>query len=145
MDLVKEHLSIIVDTREKKPYDFPGSRVQHSVLKVGDYSLRGYTKLIAVERKSLADFHSCCMAGGARLAQQLAKLSQIPFALLVAECSVSTRSYYSTLDAYGRSSVVARLLAEHRVPIFFADNRSVARHVVQRFLAAAKRAIDSRE
>lgn len=49
---------ILVDYREKKPYDFPGidgSQIKEESLNVGDYTLVGFEDRFAVERKTLDD------------------------------------------------------------------------------------------
>ncbi len=46
---------ILRDTREQTPWHFPGCPMESATLKTGDYSIRGYTDWIAIERKSHAD------------------------------------------------------------------------------------------
>jgi hypothetical protein len=50
---------IVVDYREKKPYEFPGiDKVKEEQLHVGDYTLEGFEYNFAVERKTLDDLAS---------------------------------------------------------------------------------------
>ena len=49
-------MRIVVDTRERKPYEFPGIETVEKKLDVGDYSVEGFEDVFAVERKSLNDF-----------------------------------------------------------------------------------------
>lgn len=50
------HVPIIVDDREKKPYNFPGvEEVITKRLNVGDYTLEGFEDTFAVERKTFDD------------------------------------------------------------------------------------------
>ncbi len=72
--------TIIVDTREGAPFTFTGMRedsrhdyrsrfvaVEHQGLRTGDYSIKGYTDRVTVERKSLPDlFASLGGIGGKR-------------------------------------------------------------------------------
>lgn len=46
---------IVIDTREKKPYEFPAQPTVRKELSVGDYTLEGYEGTFSVERKSLDD------------------------------------------------------------------------------------------
>lgn len=46
---------IVVDSREKRPWDFPGMRTVEDTLNVGDYTYEGFEDCFAVERKSLND------------------------------------------------------------------------------------------
>lgn len=49
-------MKILVDHREKKPYQFPGvENVETVELNVGDYTLEGFEDVFAVERKTLDD------------------------------------------------------------------------------------------
>ena len=47
--------TILVDTREQKPFKFAGYKKLVRKLNYGDYSMIGYKKIVAVERKSPAD------------------------------------------------------------------------------------------
>ena len=46
---------IIIDSREQKPYSFPGVTTRFEQLNVGDYTVAGYESEFAVERKTLDD------------------------------------------------------------------------------------------
>lgn len=62
--------TVVVDGREQKDhaYDFdswPVDTVRHNLSDMGsegDYSIEGYEKRFAVERKALGDFATCCGA-----------------------------------------------------------------------------------
>jgi len=48
--------TVVIDSREKKPYEFPGVRdTRTERLNVGDYTIEGYEDVFAVERKTLDD------------------------------------------------------------------------------------------
>lgn len=47
--------TIIIDTREQNPFYFKGYPMTRKCLKYGDYSIKGHTGLVVIERKSLAD------------------------------------------------------------------------------------------
>ncbi len=47
--------TIVVDSREKKPYAFDGYDTVVNKLDTGDYSIQGHEDVFAVERKSLPD------------------------------------------------------------------------------------------
>lgn len=50
---------VVVDTREQKPYKFPGiDDIVHDKLPVGDYTYEGFEDVFVVERKSLDDLAS---------------------------------------------------------------------------------------
>lgn len=47
--------TILIDSREKKPYKFPGVESRFEQLNVGDYTIDGFQDEFAVERKTLDD------------------------------------------------------------------------------------------
>ena len=50
--LQRADLTILVDTREQHPWEFPaGFHSEPATLSTGDYSVRGLEDLIAVERE----------------------------------------------------------------------------------------------
>lgn len=63
MDLVNLDLpklpTLIIDTREKTPYDYEGEEefasIVHEKLDAGDYSIKGIEHLVVIERKANAD------------------------------------------------------------------------------------------
>ena len=55
---------VVVDTREQRPYRYPGSL--RGTLPSGDYSLLGLESLVAVERKEKADAYASLGRGRAR-------------------------------------------------------------------------------
>jgi ERCC4-type nuclease len=57
--MTKEKPTIIIDTREKAPWDFEGDdrfeSVLYQKLHAGDYSIQGMEEIIIIERKATAD------------------------------------------------------------------------------------------
>lgn len=54
----EQPITILVDTREQRPLDFtpfPGVSVETATLWPGDYTVKGFEKSIAFERKSVGD------------------------------------------------------------------------------------------
>ena len=50
-------MTILQDTREQKPFVFKGAEVIRQTLRVGDYTILGLKKTVAVERKAKEDFY----------------------------------------------------------------------------------------
>jgi ERCC4-type nuclease len=70
----KERPYVLIDTREQRPLRFvPELGVDCGVatLPAGDYSVRGYTHLIALERKSVSDLVSTLSHGRERFENEL--------------------------------------------------------------------------
>ena len=80
--------TIIVDTREKKPWTFERYKVkvQRGTLRSGDYSLKGFHKSgIAIERKALADLFGSMTSGRLRFYNELRRLGEFRLAALIVE------------------------------------------------------------
>ena len=72
-------LSIIVDDREKTPWDFGDyARVSRGHLPTGDYALEGDLGF-AVERKSLDDYIGTIASGWTRFKAELARMKEDQF------------------------------------------------------------------
>lgn len=80
---------ILVDTREQAGYNFacitPPPWVERATLVSGDYSLKGLTDQISIERKSLPDAFSTFGQGRERFERELSRLSQMRFAAVMIE------------------------------------------------------------
>jgi len=63
-------IAIVIDTREQQPLEFcsfPDVRVVRAKLWPGDYSLQAYSRMLAIERKSVSDLIGTMKAGYAGL------------------------------------------------------------------------------
>lgn len=91
---------VIIDTREQLPYTFErlncdkadGGGVAtiptvRERLDAGDYSLSGFERKVAVERKSLADLYHTLGQGRERFERELLRLSHYQFAAVVVEAT----------------------------------------------------------
>lgn len=77
--------TVLIDTREKLPFKFPGRRVKRTKLTAGDYTNTAGGPL--VERKSMNDLFGCLTANRELFQDQLQRLGKSgPFkALLIIE------------------------------------------------------------
>jgi ERCC4-type nuclease len=46
-----DYFTIIIDTREQKPWEFPHHSIANRKLDTGDYSIEGFEDLLCIERK----------------------------------------------------------------------------------------------
>lgn len=86
-ELKLSDLVAIVDTREQLPWDLSPMRCEPGTLSVGDYSLKGMESVIAIERKSLDDFVSCCGNERERFQRELDRLRGWPVSAVIVEAS----------------------------------------------------------
>ncbi len=87
MDLKMEHLTAVVDSREQTPWDLSPMAMETDGLSVGDYSIKGLESIVAIERKSLADFVGCCGAERDRFQKELDRLRGWPVSAIVIEAN----------------------------------------------------------
>ncbi len=129
---------ILCDTREQLPLTLPNFR--RATLATGDYSVEGYERLIAVERKSHADFVTCVGAERERFERCLARLAMMEYPALVLECGLSDLLAGTRYSAVHPNSVIGSLIAwstKYRLPVWLAGNRENAALTVRKMLHAA--------
>ena len=132
--------TLVVDTREKKPYSFAGFDVIVKGLKTGDYSIVGLEDKLAVERKSFSDAWQSMSSSRERFTRCIKRLAELDRAAIVIECSLTELSIPPRqVQRVSPASVVGGLIswsAQYAIPVFFCDNPMLAERVTLRFLAA---------
>lgn len=79
---------VLIDTREQRPLRFVdelGVDCGSASLPAGDYSVRGYTRLIAIERKSVADLVGTLTKGRERFENELDLLAEYRWRCILVE------------------------------------------------------------
>ena len=127
--------TIAVDTREQRPYEFPGAVVM--TLPTGDYSLIGLEDRVAIERKSKADAYGSLGQGRARFRREWERLAALDYAAVVIEDSLPGFLQRPAHSKMSPVSAVGTLLAwsvRYRVPVFFAGDRAHAQALTGKLL-----------
>lgn len=127
-------LPIVADSREQRPFPFRGrpAFVTVGTLEAGDYSLAGFERRVAVERKSLGDLVGCLGRERERFERELARLRGYDCAaVVVEEPEVMLRAgrYRGGLNPAAAWQSVIALSARFRVPFFFCKDREDAEGV----------------
>ena len=125
---------IVVDTRENLPYTFasiaPPPLIEVGTLASGDYSLKGLTDKVAVERKSLIDAFGTFGAGRDRFERELERLAQLRFAAVVIERDFDTIVKRPPARSRLKPKTVIRSMAawaiRHGVHFYWMPNRAAA-------------------
>jgi len=118
-------LTIVIDSREQRPYLFEGHNTTVQGLPIGDYGLLNCQD-IAIERKSVDDLAGTLTNGRDRFKRELQKGAVIPYFSLVIEASVSDLINGKYRSKALPQSIVQSLLSfsvKYRLPIFFAESR----------------------
>lgn len=94
---------VLCDTREQRVLRFPpelGVDCGAATLPAGDYSVRGFTSLIALERKSIADLVSTLSHSRERFENELDLLAEYRWKAIIIEgdqCDIEGHSYRSNM------------------------------------------------
>jgi len=132
-------LRIIQDSREQCPFRFEGFNavVEVGALEAGDYSLAGFERKVAVERKSLGDLIGCLSGDRARFERELARLRGYDCAAVVVEQPQSVLRlghFRSRMDAGAAWQSCIALSMRYRIPFWFCESRQDAERVAYDFL-----------
>lgn len=135
---------IVIDTREQRPFEFPGRETVTKALPVGDYSLVGFETEIAVERKSLDDFIGSLTRGRDRFMREMRALAAYQFGAVVVEAELRdllSGHYTSRATAESMLASAMALVVNMGVHVQFCGDRVSARAWTEGFLDAAHRRI----
>jgi len=133
-----KNLTIVIDTREQKPYKFQHTSVV-GTLKSGDYSIKGYEKEFAIERKSLADWAGSITQGRERFERELVRLSDYSFAAVIIETdlrSVWKARLYSRINRKSLVNTALKWTVKYNIPIVFVSNRTNGAYAVEAYAEA---------
>ena len=134
-----EPVTIVVDTREQRPWEFPRERVEtvRRALPVGDYSLVGLEDRVTVERKTLDDLVRSVTHDRSRFWRELDRMGGFDAACVVVEANLSdlvARRYRSRAHPNAVLGSVTSMALVHRVPTFFCSNRRLAAMFTEGYL-----------
>jgi hypothetical protein len=134
-----DHLTIIIDTRERYPYKFTQQQAdtQRQALPAGDYGIADDDQIVAVvERKSLDDLVRRLIDG--QLTYAIADMASLPRAAVVVEDRYSSLfKLEHTKPGFVTELLAALTVRYPTVPIHFAETRPLAEEWTYRFLGAA--------
>lgn len=130
--------TILIDQREQQPLRFGKElRTEVALLPCGDYSLRGLTAEIAIERKSLPDLVHCCGKDRARFIEQIERMRAYRFRALVVEarlCEVQIGAFRSRINPKSVEGTLVKVAHELGVPVWMAEDAGGAAMLVERML-----------
>lgn len=137
-------ITIIVDTQEQLPYHFKKEKhiqVVKEKLATGDYSLKGHTDRIIIERKTLTDLLGVIGNERERFKKELQRLKDnCEFPVLLIEGNVSDIFNKSALPYDSKihpNAVIGSLISwsvKYGVHIIFAGNRTRGELITAKYL-----------
>lgn len=136
--------TVVVDTREKKPWELASARVlgkEYKALKTGDYTVAGLEDKLCIDRKmSVNELATNVMQ--ARFKRELERMKEFPHAFLVLEADFQEVLDYpnsSDLPAKVRKKIrmnggylircLSRMQIKYGFNVIFAGNRANAERI----------------
>lgn len=114
----------IIDSREKRPYHLPGSKVAR--LTTGDYTIEGFEGVFAIERKSFEDLYRCITSSIKRFRSQLKRLGGLPSKALLLDTTVSAILLGHPMCRLSGEDALVRIIAltrQYDIPMYFCDRQ----------------------
>ena len=141
---MKPEPTIIIDSREQNPLDFPTLTTTVAGLDVGDYSIVGLQHRIGCERKSLADLVACCGSERDRFVRELERLQGRRFRCVVCECTladIERGDWPSRIIPNVVLGSIASWSARYGLPFFFCGDHAATARFTERWLSMSARCI----
>lgn len=134
--------TIIIDSREPAHTRYPFTNLystEIACLKTGDYSIKGYENIIAVERKTKSDAYQSFgrKKNRDRFIKELERMSELKRACIIIECSFSDfltpPDYVQKISGKSMINSLISWYIKYNVPFFFSENRRISQAFVVRF------------
>lgn len=136
---------IVVDTREKEPYQFRASATclgaESAKLDAGDYSIKGFENLITIERKaSLLELCGNLGRNRKRFEAELERMKDIKYKYVIIEdnwASIFAYKKYTKMKTSQIFGSIISLMIKYDVQFIFAQNRKTAQGITRSLLVKA--------
>lgn len=133
--------TVLVDTREKRPWSFDNLNVKttDATLDMGDYTLAGYENAFAVDRKSLDDLVGSVNPTKGRdrfhrLMKRSTDLYKFAVVIEAPESAMLNGEYYSKMHPNSVKGTINAWSDAYDVEFIFADSRENAQLVTLNLL-----------
>ena len=138
--------TVIIDTREQKPYSFENfsnwiAGIKSASLPTGDDSVIGYENVISLERKTLNDIVASLMDGRSRFLREMERLSNFHYKCLCIEASrteiKSPYTFSNKVKAHpnGITGALDAISAKYGIQIHYGDNRQLSEEFAASWLS----------
>jgi len=134
-------MTIIIDSREQTPLNFDLEKHKFTTeiagLSTGDYSVKGFEHLIAIERKSLPDLVACVTKERDRFLRELQRLKSYPTKALIVECDWSEifgGEYRSKTKATSVVGSLSSWVANFGIPLITCKDRSQCAEIAAKIM-----------
>jgi ERCC4-type nuclease len=129
--------TILIDNKEKEKLVFENQNTEQVALRFGDYSIKGFEKDIAIERKSINDIASS-LSGEERLKFERRIqdcLNNLKFYAVVIECDYNAfnnkSNWYSKITPNCLKGTIIKWMVKHGVHIVFSGSRQNSSEIIK--------------
>lgn len=136
---LKNDFTIIIDSREQKPYKNFSHPVEVGAIENGDYSIKGFESEFAVERKSLEDFVGSVTSGRERFEREVENLSNMVFGAIIIETDFTKiwkTPLHSKINRKALVNTALKWSVKWGIPILFVSNRTGGKYAVEAWCEA---------
>ena len=135
---------MLIDQREREKLRFSSAVTTETVLlPVGDYSLRGGSSTVAIERKRGGELAQCCGIDRERFIAQIERLRDYPVRYVVVEATAAemvSGIYRSNINPLSVVGTVIKICSDWQIPVLFCgDARDTALWVERILIREHKR------
>lgn len=134
---------VLIDTREKEPLRFSEAvTVETCTLPAGDYSMRGCTDVVALERKRISELAGCCGHDRERFLAQMERLKSYAVRGLIVEGNLGeivAKWYWPRVKPTSVIGTLVMLHVDWSIPIWFCGDATTAANIVERILIRVHR------
>lgn len=140
---IPEGFTLVIDTREQLPLftdiqdRIPDLTIIHAPLALGDYSIKGFTRRITVERKTISDFYAYIGRDRKRTEDKLRQLSEYDFVALAIEGTeddVLSQHLCTLLSPEHARGFLVSWEVKYGFHTYFGTRRSIERWILDRFI-----------
>jgi len=129
--------AIIIDSREKTPWNFGDYPTVPGSLSTGDYSLEKFEDLICVERKSLVDIVGCIGKGRDRFKRELLRMRSFKCKAVIIEATlkqIHAGNWRGLVKPAHVLGSIASWRSKYSIEFIYAGNREQAADECKRLM-----------
>jgi DNA excision repair protein ERCC-4 len=139
--------TIIADSREQLPLAFRKSKllkeVKYDKLQTGDYSIKGFTDKIAIERKSASDLSATLSRGNKRFQAELTRAQNMDYFCILIEAPFNTilaktwpGNHKTRVPGHVTIKTLFTLKFKYGISVIFANNRAESASIIRQLFRA---------
>ena len=134
-NLPQEAVSVLVDTRERHPWDLSPMKVEEATLQTGDYSST-CGRFVLERKNSVDELISCMTVSRDRFKRELERMQAFDAAVVLVEGTYQelvNGDYRSKMNKNSAAATFVSWQQDFKVPIHFVANRTEAEEYAKRF------------